>query len=296
MKKCISCNVKKEIICFGKKQSRCKPCQALYQKQYNSLNKEKNKIKNKKYYEENKDNIHKKQKEYALKNKNKISEKQYREKNKEKAKKYAKQYYEKNKDQLSLKKKEYTKKNKDKIDNYKKNNQETIKIKKNKYYKENKNDISTKRAVARKQRTKEQKNREKIRDKKRYKNNKLKRLLSSAINLELRQRANNKAKEIIKHLPYTIDRLKNYIESLFEPWMSWQNWGRYNKSTWNDNDQSTWTWQIDHIIPQSLFSYDSSEHQDFKQCWSLENLRPYSAKQNQLDGASMIRHKKGKNV
>jgi hypothetical protein len=31
---------------------------------------------------------------------------------------------------------------------------------------------------------------------------------------------------------------------------------------------------------------------NFKKCWSLENLRPYSAKQNQLDGITKIRHKK----
>ena len=53
---------------------------------------------------------------------------------------------------------------------------------------------------------------------------------------------------------------------------------------WDDNDISTWTWQLDHIIPQSKLSYTSMEDDNFKKCWDLSNLRPYSAKKNILDG------------
>jgi hypothetical protein len=49
------------------------------------------------------------------------------------------------------------------------------------------------------------------------------------------------------------------------------------------NKSTTWTWNIDHIIPHSTFKYISMEDQSFKECWSLTNLRPYSAKQNILD-------------
>jgi hypothetical protein len=31
------------------------------------------------------------------------------------------------------------------------------------------------------------------------------------------------------------------------------------------------------------------EDENFKKCWSLENLRPYSAKQNIIDGAREIK-------
>ena len=51
-------------------------------------------------------------------------------------------------------------------------------------------------------------------------------------------------------------------------------------------------WHIDHIIPQSLLPYSSMEDDNFKKCWALSNLRPLSAKQNLLDGANRIRHKK----
>ena len=65
--------------------------------------------------------------------------------------------------------------------------------------------------------------------------------------------------------------------------MTWDNHGNYNKQLWNDNDQLTWTWQLDHIIPQSDLLYISMSEDNFKKCWALSNLRPYSAKQNLLD-------------
>lgn len=92
------------------------------------------------------------------------------------------------------------------------------------------------------------------------------------------------------YLPYTPQDLKIHLESLFEPWMTWDNWGVYDSEVWNDNDPTTWTWHIDHIIPQSLFPYSSLEDENFQKCWSLSNLRPYSAKHNIQDGANRVRH------
>jgi hypothetical protein len=92
------------------------------------------------------------------------------------------------------------------------------------------------------------------------------------------------------YLNFSPIELKNHLEKQFEPWMNWNNWGKYNSKTWNDNDSSTWTWQMDHIIPQSDLPYKSMEDDNFKKCWDLSNLRPYSAKQNILDGVNSIRH------
>ena len=101
----------------------------------------------------------------------------------------------------------------------------------------------------------------------------------------------NKNKEsCIKYLPFSIEELKIHLESMFEDWMSWQNYGGYKLSEWNEENKSTWKWNLDHIIPHSKFKYLSMEDQSFKDCWSLCNLRPYSAKQNLLDGVSKIRH------
>jgi hypothetical protein len=74
--------------------------------------------------------------------------------------------------------------------------------------------------------------------------------------------------------------------------MNWENWGKYKPESWDDNNKTTWTWNIDHIIPHSDLPYKSPKDENFKKAWSLENLRPYSAKQNILDGTSRIRHKK----
>ena len=72
--------------------------------------------------------------------------------------------------------------------------------------------------------------------------------------------------------------------------MNWNNYGNYRLNSWNDFDQSTWKWNIDHIIPQSMFNYDSMQHPDFYKCWALENLRPLSAKKNLLKSNKMLQN------
>ena len=74
-----------------------------------------------------------------------------------------------------------------------------------------------------------------------------------------------------------------HLELQFESWMNWKNWGKYNPKIWNDNDQSTWTWNIDHIKPKSWFDIKKYGDNEFLECWSLNNLRPYSSKQNIID-------------
>ena len=41
----------------------------------------------------------------------------------------------------------------------------------------------------------------------------------------------------------TFEQFKEYLEGLFEPWMSWENRGLYKKNTYN------YGWDIDHKIP-----------------------------------------------
>jgi hypothetical protein len=186
---------------------------------------------------------------------------------------YTKQYYIKNKDFISKKHKAYRENNKDLITR--------ISTK----YKENNPDYAKK---YRNSHRIELRNKKNIYIKKRYKENvnfKLRILVSRSINhgLNLCNSSKN-GKSITNFLLYTFEELKNYLQSLFEPWMSWNNHGLYNKNKWNDNDQSTWTWQIDHIIPQNKLPYTSMEDDNFKKCWSLNNLRPLSSKDNVLKG------------
>lgn len=80
---------------------------------------------------------------------------------------------------------------------------------------------------------------------------------------------------------YTVDELMAHLESRFEPGMTWDNYGRTPDS-----------WSIDHVKPKSRFRYDSTDSEDFRRCWSLENLQPMwwpdnHAKGNRLtDGGS----------
>lgn len=91
-------------------------------------------------------------------------------------------------------------------------------------------------------------------------------------------------------LPYDIEDLVAHIEDKFEYWMTWENHGVYIPKEWDDNDPSTWKWQLDHIIPHSKFNYASMNCEEFRQCWALSNLQPLSAKQNNQDGVRRTRH------
>jgi len=106
-------------------------------------------------------------------------------------------------------------------------------------------------------------------------------------------------------LGYKLEDLLIHLESLFSApynltsdgkvWMNFDNYGPYIASgpnAWKDDDISTHRWSLDHEIPESDFEYSSPNDEEFKKAWALANLRPYSAKQNVIDGATRIRHKK----
>jgi len=259
---CKYCNTYKTIDCFTasslkKPYPKCILCVKVYNngrkeqnKKYRKDNEEKLKEQSKRYYQENKEII-------------KLNTRNYAKKNNEKVVKYQKNYYEENKDTLLEYQKEYYI-----------NNSEHIKDRTGAYYKNNKKEIL-----------------EKI---KKYINNrrkidpefKLRERISNTVGKLLKSTGFSKnGNSILKYISYSIIELKQYLESQFEPWMNWNNHGVYNAKTWNDNDSSTWTWNIDHIIPQSKLLYASMKDENFKKCWALENLRPYSAKQNIIDGS-----------
>lgn len=76
--------------------------------------------------------------------------------------------------------------------------------------------------------------------------------------------------------------------------MTWKNHGVYSLKTFKKNDVSTWTWQLDHIIPDSTFICVDINDEECKKSWALTNLRPLRSDKNILDGARRIRHKKEK--
>jgi hypothetical protein len=200
---------------------------------------------------------------------NKEYQNNYRRNNKSELLADKKIYYQNNRASIRFKQKEYRQQN---IDTYK--------MRDKKYYEENKDTIIFKKRAYKKKRREV----DPIFS--------LRSSISRAIALMISSQARTKhRKSCLKFLGYSVLELKNHLEKQFEPWMTWSNRGAYSVDKWDDNDQSTWTWQLDHIIPQSDLPYVSMEDDNFKKCWALTNLRPLNAKQNHLDGVSRIRHK-----
>lgn len=214
------------------------------------------------------DCVSKRRNEYYLKNKDVILEKLA---NIDKTQ-YRKRYYQKHKEEIINKSKQYNLNNKEKrslyIKEYGKKNRKIL-TEKNREYQRKRRSLIPK----------------KIRIKKGPSPfSRLKKRISNAIFCSLRKRGGSKQGKCRKYyLPYSMEELRKHLEDHFELWMNWGNWGVYNPKTWDENDSLTWTWQIDHIIPHSKFNYKSLEDPDFKKCWGLGNLRPYSAKLNVIE-------------
>lgn len=98
--------------------------------------------------------------------------------------------------------------------------------------------------------------------------------MKANMNVRFAARKINKDMGIFRWLPYTLQDLMTHLESQFEPWMTWDNHGVYNPRKR--------TWQIDHIIPDSSFKYESLTDQGFKDSWALSNLRPLDSMENIL--------------
>ena len=87
--------------------------------------------------------------------------------------------------------------------------------------------------------------------------------LRTAMNIAFKNNA--KSGRTIELLGCSIEELKNHLERLFPPGMSWGNYGRYG-------------WHIDHIIPLSYFDMSDPEQQ--KRAWHYTNLQPLWAQDN----------------
>jgi hypothetical protein len=200
---------------------------------------------------------------------------------KEKRSEYNRQYRQNNNEPLKTQKKKYYEENKDSILEQNKVryqiNSEDIKIKNSEYRKNNKN--------KRNARDKERRSSDPV-----YK---LRTYISSDVLLGLKRNNGSKmGQSTFDHIGYSVKQLKDYLEQQFEPWMSWDNHGKYNSKTWDDIDPTTWTWQIDHIIPRADLPFSSMIDNNFKKCWALNNLRPLSSKANIVNGSKLKRRKK----
>lgn len=122
-----------------------------------------------------------------------------------------------------------------------------------------------------------EKNKSKIREyyREKYKQNmlnpefKIKKLISNRIRIELKNKKNFKTFEL---LGYNAEDLRLHLELQFKKGMSWDNYGIHG-------------WHIDHIKPVSAFKFikeDGSKNlEEITECWSLNNLQPLWAEENQ---------------
>lgn len=150
--------------------------------------------------------------------------------------------------------KKYYSDNSEKYHEYYENNKEN----KQEYYKQN----ALKYNIKNKDRVKEYRvqNREYYRrwqnDKRKNNlNHKIRHILQTRINNELKSNKINKTSILLGE---TISHIKQYLESQFKPEMNWDNHGK--------------VWEIDHII--GCCNFDLTDPNQQKQCFHYTNLQP----------------------
>jgi len=166
---------------------------------------------------------------------------------KEEVAEYSKVYRVKNKEYLCSYKKEWRRSNKKHLDNYQKLNKEKRRETQRLYEKKNKESIKKKKRIYVKEK---------------HKTDpvfKLRRNLRTRLGGILKNK--RKVGSAVKDLGCTGEELKLYLETLFEPGMSWKNYG-------NKEGQ----WSIDHIIP--LSKVDLTNREEFLKVCHYTNLQP----------------------
>jgi len=72
----------------------------------------------------------------------------------------------------------------------------------------------------------------------------------------------------------TFDVFKTHLENLFEPWMSWDNYGNPKDNIYTPNK----TWDIDHVIPLAT----AQNENDIIALNHYTNLKPLCSYQNRF--------------
>jgi hypothetical protein len=248
---CIKCKVEKELSDFyfrkesGLYRNDCKKCNYEGRKERRLRNLEHSLDYEKNYRLENSEQI-------------KIKNEKYRELNKEKLKEKSKKYRELNRDNILKKLAEWRLINRPKKD---KISEEEKLLKKTEY---SKNYYLTNKKTIIKQNIARERERKKT-DlifllRKKIKNN---------IVTAIKRSKYSKNKNTIDILGIDILGLKNYLESKFEPWMSWENHGKYNGGL-------NYGWDIDHIIPVS----SARNEEELIKLNHYTNLQPLCSKVN----------------
>ena len=170
-------------------------------------------------------------------------------------------YREKNREKEANRLKEYRLNNLDKRleyeSSYRENNKETINSYQKKYYLENK-DIIAKR--------------QRIYEIKRRVNDPIFKLsgnIRTMIRKSIKSNGYPKKSKTYEILGCSFEQFKEYIELLWESWMTWENHGKYN-------GELNYGWDIDHIIPLS----SATTEDEILKLNHYSNLQPLCSKVN----------------
>jgi len=178
---------------------------------------------------------------------------------KEEIQEYKKKYYSENKELIKAK-----------LDNLSEEEKERLKISKKKSYERNKH----------RYREHYESNKEKFRENRRNNHKirmetdvvyRLKHGFTRRLNKSLKRGNFVKSKSVplLESIGCTFEEFKMYLESKFEPWMSWENYGLYN-------GEFNHGWDIDHMIPVS----SALTEEDVIKLNHYTNLQPLCSKIN----------------
>ncbi len=203
-----------------------------YQDRYRLANKDRHKNHWKDYYAANKDRIKARSRAWYLNNK-------------ERAVETRRKYYKANTERMKAACRSYNARNKDKISTqckaWKKANRDKINLSVQKLFKSNLNARILHR-------------------------------LRTRISIAFRTQATKKAHRTADLLGCSVPSFRIYIESKFEPGMTWENYGK--------------EWHLDHIVPCAMFDLTKSEHQ--KACFHFSNYQPLFTKDNLVKGKKLF--------
>ena len=215
--------------------------------------------------------------------------KEWKKANPDAVRRYTRQWQSLNRDHISSYNTEYSSRNIEKIKAYRKKNKDQIAIRA-KEYRQKKKDFLKIAAKAwheahpnykieslRKWRAE---NPEKNKELLRRANKKRAGILKYKVSDNISRRISESLKKGTKSnrhwetlVDFTVEQLKSHIEKLFQPGMTWENYGT--------------VWEIDHKIPIAVFNFEDPDHIDFRLCWSLKNLQPLERLKNRSKGAKI---------
>ncbi len=160
------------------------------------------------------------------------------------------QYREKNKEKIAEYKKNWVVNNPEKISESKIRNRNNKKISDKKYAKANIKKLNIKKkewALANPEKIREAKTKYFLKKLSTDVLFKLKHTIATSIRGSFKKNGFTKRTRTYQILGCTFEEFRIYLESKFEPWMNWENYGNPNDGVYETNK----TWDIDHIIPIS---------------------------------------------